>query len=45
MKILVFILLPFICLSQVGIGTTNPQNDLDVNGGIRAILPIASDLY
>ena len=45
MKILVFILLPFLCLSQVGIGTTNPQNDLDVNGGIRAILPIASDLY
>lgn len=35
MKTLIALLFPILCLAQVGIGTTTPQNDFHVNGGVR----------
>jgi hypothetical protein len=41
MKTLLIFLIGFSCFSQVGVGTTNPQNDLHVEGGLRVTdLPI-----
>ncbi|WP_445458444.1 hypothetical protein [Flavobacterium sp. HNIBRBA15423] len=34
-KLLIALLFPFLIIAQVGINTTTPTNDFDINGGVR----------